>query len=179
MTGLPSLPPPPQAAPQPAYPPPPPQPAPYQQPYQAPATPKVDGLAIASMVLGILWLYWVGSLLAIIFGAIAIKRINRSNGWRTGKGMAIAGLVLGIVGAAFLALFMLVLVAAGTTSQNNSDACSIERRTLETAVEAYYATNGTDPQSAADLVDARLLTEPGTNYTVSAGVVTATPNGRC
>ena len=179
MTSLPSPPPPPQVAPQPAYPPPPPQPAPYQQPYPAPAAPKVDGLAIASMVLGILWLYWIGSFLAIIFAAIAIRRINKSNGWRTGKGMAIAGLVLGIVGAVFLALFMIVFAAAGTTSRDRSDACSVERRTLETAVEAYYATYGTDPQNAADLVDTGFLMEPGANYTVSAGVVAPSPNGRC
>jgi hypothetical protein len=178
MTSLPSPPPPPQAVPQATYPPPPPQ-APYQQPHHAPATPKVDGLAIASLVLGILWLYWIGSILAIIFGAIAIQRINKSNGWRTGKGMAIAGLVLGILGAVFLALFMLVFAAAGTTSQNNSDACSVERRTIETAVEAYYASTGNDPRSSADLVNEGFLVEAGTNYTVSAGVVKTSPNGRC
>ena len=87
------------------YPYPPPPPAVPQQ------TPKVDGLAIASLVLGILWVYWIGSILAIIFGAVAIKRINQSNGWRTGKGMAIAGLVLGIVGVAILALTLVVAAA--------------------------------------------------------------------
>jgi hypothetical protein len=30
-----------------------------------------NGLAIASMVLGILWLYWIGSILALIFGLVA------------------------------------------------------------------------------------------------------------
>jgi hypothetical protein len=91
--------------------------APYQQPpYRAPAVPKVDGLAIAAMVLGILWLYWLGSILAVIFAAVAIKRINASNGWRTGKGMAIAGLVLGLIGVGTLALVVMLVAAAGSGS---------------------------------------------------------------
>jgi uncharacterized membrane protein len=77
------------------------------------AMPKTDGLAVASMVLGIVWVYWIGSILAIIFGAVAIHRINQSNGWRTGKGMAIAGLVLGLVGIASL---IFVFIAAATSS---------------------------------------------------------------
>ena len=76
--------------------------------------PRVDGLAIASLVLGICWLYWVGSILAIIFAAIAIKRINLSQGWRTGKGMAIAGLVLGLVGGATLILTIIAVAASGS-----------------------------------------------------------------
>ncbi len=76
-------------------------------------TPKVDGLAIASLVLGILWLYWIGSILAVIFAGVALKRINASNGWRTGKGMAIAGLVLGLIG--MLTLFLVIVIAAGAS----------------------------------------------------------------
>ena len=100
----------------PHYPPMPP--APPVAPYQAPApyvqqTPKVDGFAIAALVLGIVWIYWIGSILAMIFGAIALRRINASNGWLTGKGMAIAGLVLGLVGAGTL---LLVLIAAASAA---------------------------------------------------------------
>jgi hypothetical protein len=40
----------------------------------------------------------VGSILAIVFGVMAKKRIRESNGWVTGGGMATAGIVLGIVG---------------------------------------------------------------------------------
>jgi hypothetical protein len=64
--------------------------------------PRTSGLAIASLVLGILGLCGIGSLLATIFGAVAINQISRSNGAMTGKGMAIAGLVLGIIGLAGL-----------------------------------------------------------------------------
>ena len=57
-----------------------------------------SGLAIASMVLGILWIYWLGSILALIFGYIAKGQINQSGGRQGGKGMAIAGIVLGWIG---------------------------------------------------------------------------------
>ena len=39
-----------------------------------------SGFAIASMVLGIVWVYWVGSVLALVFGYIALNRIKRPPG---------------------------------------------------------------------------------------------------
>lgn len=98
----------PQAVPpQPYYPPPAP-PGPYQQPYgYQPYVLKVstNGLAIASMVLGICWVYWIGSILALVFGYVARDQIKRTG--QQGDGMAIAGIVLGWVGIAFLLLAIL------------------------------------------------------------------------
>lgn len=72
-----------------------------------------NGLAIASMVLGIVWVYWIGSILALIFGYIAKGQINASAGRQGGRGMAIAGIVLGWVGLGFLCLAIIaVLVSA-------------------------------------------------------------------
>ena len=58
-----------------------------------------NGIAVASLVCGILGLtpLWIGfilCILAIVFGAVGIARANRVG---RGKGLAIAGLVLGIV----------------------------------------------------------------------------------
>ncbi|MHB1560289.1 MAG: GYF domain-containing protein [Isosphaeraceae bacterium] len=75
--------------------------------------PQTSGLAIASLVLGLLWLCGFGSLLATIFGAVALSQIARSNGRILGKGMAIAGLVLGIVGLSLYA-FPFTLAFLGT-----------------------------------------------------------------
>ena len=83
------------------------------QPSQRIAT---SGLAVASMVLGIVWVYWIGSVLAIIFGAVALSQIKKANGWKTGKGMAIAGLVLGLVGIGILMIAVIVGVANGSTT---------------------------------------------------------------
>ena len=95
-----------------------PQQPPYpQQPYPPPYQPYYasrpwNGLAIASMVLGIVWVWWIGSILALIFGFIALRQVKRSNGWQRGKGMAIAGVILGAVGIAALIAFIVFLVVA-------------------------------------------------------------------
>jgi len=63
------------------------------------------------MVLGILWLYWVGSILALIFGYIARGQIRAGN--QQGDGMAIAGIVLGWIGVGILVFFIVLGIAAG------------------------------------------------------------------
>jgi hypothetical protein len=70
-----------------------------------------NGLAVAALVLGILWLFWLGSTLAILFGHIALDQIKHSN--QSGKGMAVAGLVLGYVGADTFALFVVLPLLLG------------------------------------------------------------------
>src|SRR4029450_6249677 len=59
-----------------------------------PAPQTTNGLAIAGMVLGILWLYWVGSILALVFGYVARGQIAASGGRQGGGGMAMAAIVL-------------------------------------------------------------------------------------
>jgi hypothetical protein len=83
-------------------------PAAYQQ-----AQPATDGLAIASMVLGIVWALWIGSILAVIFGHVALGRIQREG--KAGRGMAIAGLVLGYIGVGFLVIIIVLNVIAAAT----------------------------------------------------------------
>jgi hypothetical protein len=63
------------------------------------------------MVLGIVWIYWIGSLLAVIFGHVALSQIKRANGWQRGRGMAIAGLVLGYVAIGLLVVGIIVAAA--------------------------------------------------------------------
>ena len=71
-----------------------------------PAPQTTNGLAIAGMVLGILWLYWIGSILALIFGYVARGQIAASAGRQGGGGMAIAAIVLGWVGVGALSLII-------------------------------------------------------------------------
>jgi uncharacterized membrane protein len=72
--------------------------------------PPRNGLAIASLVLGIVWLYWLGSILAVVFGHVALSQIKRSGGEQRGRGMAIAGLVLGYFGVAMLLFFIGIVI---------------------------------------------------------------------
>lgn len=108
---------------QPPYPGPYP-PAPYgQPPYPPPgAYPyapyrSTNGMAVASLVLGILWIYWIGSVLALIFGYVARQQIReRGEG---GDGMAVAGIVLGWIGVGLLVLFVVFFGLAGMSSGFN------------------------------------------------------------
>ncbi len=110
-------------------PPGPPQ-GPQQQPVYVVQGP-TNGMATAALVLGILGTvfglipvtFWLGIILGalgIIFGFLGISRANRMGGER--KGMAIAGLVLGIVGVVAGVLWLvLVVVAANDISTQIRD----------------------------------------------------------
>ncbi len=77
-----------------------------------------SGKAIAALVLGILWLYWIGSILALLLGYAARDEIRRSKTPIGGGGLATAGIVLGWVGVATFAIFALVFCGALATSND-------------------------------------------------------------
>jgi hypothetical protein len=62
--------------------------------------PVTSGLAIAGLALSILWIGGLGSLVAVIFGIVALSQIRSSGGRLRGHGLATAGLVIGAVGVA-------------------------------------------------------------------------------
>jgi len=74
------------------------------------ALPQTSGMAIASLVLAISWLYWIGSILAIILGYAARREIRRDPTRLSGKGMATAGIVLGWAGVATLLIALILLL---------------------------------------------------------------------
>jgi hypothetical protein len=74
-------------------------------------------LAVASLVLSIVWLGGLGSLLAVIFGFASHSQIKKSNGTKTGDGIATAGIAIGFVGLGGLAL-LIVLAAAANNAVN-------------------------------------------------------------
>ena len=102
-----------------------------QLPYQAFYAPaqfvlqvqSTDGLCVAGMVLGIVGLvlflaFYISipcGILAIIFGALGIKRVQAEPTARKGSGMGVAGLVTGIL-AVIGGLTMLILLIAGAYS---------------------------------------------------------------
>jgi len=78
---------------------------------------KTSGMAIASLVLGILWIYWLGSILALVFGYIAKKEIRDSSEPIEGNGLATAGIVLGWVGIGTLTVVIGLIVLAAIFEQ--------------------------------------------------------------
>ncbi|MFC5744976.1 DUF4190 domain-containing protein [Actinomadura rugatobispora] len=93
---------------------------PYQQPavqhhYYGggpPMAPRNNGMAITSMVLGIIGVITCGGVLfsvgAIIFGHVAQSQIRRTG--EQGSGMAVAGLVLGYIFALLGLIYWIVVV---------------------------------------------------------------------
>jgi hypothetical protein len=88
-----------------------------QQPYVGPRD--TNGYAVASLVLGIIWLAGLGSLLAILFGYIGRRQINRSGGRESGYGLATAGIVLGCVGI-LLPFTIGLLIGFGSSDSGDS-----------------------------------------------------------
>ena len=79
-------------------PPPPPQPAtPAYSGGGASSTSNTNGLAVASLVCGIIGCFWITAIVAIVLGFIARNQIRESGGTQQGDGMALAGIILGFV----------------------------------------------------------------------------------
>ena len=72
--------------------------------------PSTNGLAIASLVLGIVgWVpCGIGSIVAVILGFVARGQIRSSQGRQGGDGLAQAGIILGFVGIALVVAFWIL-----------------------------------------------------------------------
>jgi len=82
----------------------------------APVSPEVpqrtNGFAVVSLSMGIIWYFWIGSILALIFGYIAKRQIDALQGRQKGRGFAVAGIVLGWVGIGILAIVIFVMIVS-------------------------------------------------------------------
>ena len=72
-------------------------------------------LAIASLCLGVVWIFGLGSLLAVFLGLRSLRQIRESENAEGGRSLAIAGVVIGAVGVASAAfMFAFGIIAAGS-----------------------------------------------------------------
>ncbi|WP_051397754.1 DUF4190 domain-containing protein [Runella limosa] len=85
-----------------------------------PKAAKTDGVSVASFLAAILgivglfatgWLFLIGMVAAIVLGFIGLSRVRHSNGQLSGRGWAIAGLVLGFIELLLLILGVLFVAA--------------------------------------------------------------------
>jgi Domain of unknown function (DUF4190) len=98
----------------------------YPPQFYAPVMARTNPFAITSLVCGIvqflLGVLVVGNILgaipAIVFGSIALKQIKLRG--ERGRGLAIAGLVLGILGVLYFTLVIIVIVFGTATSSGTS-----------------------------------------------------------
>ncbi|GII56117.1 hypothetical protein Pth03_45060 [Planotetraspora thailandica] len=101
---------------------------PYGQPqygYAPPAPNRNNGLAIASLILGLTGFITCGftSILAVVFGHVALGQIRRDR--TDGHGMAIAGVILGWLLTGIWILYWILMfagVVAGVGGSSSSAA---------------------------------------------------------
>jgi len=73
-----------------------------------------------------------------------------------------------------------VEVAAGAPGDAAAAACTVDRQTLDTAVETYELLNGALPTSQQELLDAQMIREMSVRYEISPeGVVVPAPGSPC
>ena len=86
---------------------------PQRMPAYASQPPRTSGLAIASLVLGLLGLFSAGlaGIPGVICGHLSLGRIKRSAGTLAGRGMAIGGLITGYLGICVFVLAVLAGIA--------------------------------------------------------------------
>lgn len=71
---------------------------------------RTNPLAVASLLLGLLSLFPLFGILAVVFGHIARSQIRKSAGRQKGAGMALAGLILGYLALGFILFVILVVI---------------------------------------------------------------------
>jgi type IV pilus assembly protein PilA len=109
------------------------------------ATQKTSGMAIASLIFGVLFLFFPLSIPAIVFGHIALSQIKKSAGTLGGRGLAIAGLVLGYLGIAMIPLILIIAAIAipnllRARMAANESMAAVTLRSINTAQVTYRAT---------------------------------------
>lgn len=131
------------------------RPPPPLAPAAVPGGPaKTSGLAVTSLVLGILGFLGVTAIAGIITGTIALVRINRSSGRLKGTGLAIAGLSL----SAFMMLMvvpaaLLLPALAKAKGRAQSIHCMGNLKQLALACRMYAVDNKDTLPSAATWCD--------------------------
>ena len=144
------------------------------------------GSASASLVLGILGMFlFIPAIPAIICGHVARSKIKRAPDIYSGKGMALAGLILGYLAVCLTAVIAVAsaLVVSGTSRASEEARIAATRHSIaniETAVRMYEVTYRNCPDSLDQLTRATdshpammsgILKDPwGTQYRYSKTV---------
>ena len=131
---------------------------PYTPPAVPPTTPpKTSGLAITSLVLGCLSL--LGSCItgipAVIFGHVALSKIKKSGDAIGGRGIAIAGLVLGYLFSAFAIIYAGLAVPTAMKALDKANEVTVINnvRSVKASLDVYASSNsGSYPALLSDLV---------------------------
>jgi hypothetical protein len=127
---------------------------------------KTSGLAITSLVLGILGFFTCGisAIVGLILGIIALVKIKNSNGRLSGNGVAIAGTVVSAIFLLMIPIFAAMLLPAFAKAKSKAQtvACVNNMKQIALAVKIYSGDNNDQLPPAATWCDA-IHTEVGTD----------------
>lgn len=106
------------------------------------APPQNSNKAIASLVCGVLFMCAPASIAAVVLGHLALIDIKRTAGHMAGKGMAIAGLVMGYLGIALTTIYIVFMVFMFRTTLSrdipaNEAAAITTMQTYKEALKGY------------------------------------------
>lgn len=126
-------------------------------PSSGPVFTKTSAMAVTSLVLGILGLFSCGitALFGLVFGIIALVKVNGSQGRLKGSGLAVAGIIVSAVFIfilpVFAALFLPALAAAKERAQTIN--CVNNEKQLALAIRIYADSHSDQFPSAATWCD--------------------------
>src|SRR5439155_20006450 len=137
-----------------------------------------SGKAIASLICGVVFVFWpLSAVAAVILGHLALSDIKRSAGRLAGRGMAIGGLVTGYIGVSIIPFLIIAAIAIPNLLRSRmaaNEASAVgSLRTYSTAMVTYssacpdigYPTSleslgpGTRDCGHMDLVNAQLASQ--------------------
>lgn len=110
--------------------------------------PPSNGLAIASLVLGLLGFCTVGltSIVGLILGIVALNRINHDPHLARGKGLAIGGIVTSAILASIMRIAVIASILfpvfAKAREKSRQATCTSNQRQLALAIQMYAQDNG-------------------------------------
>jgi type IV pilus assembly protein PilA len=120
-----------------------------------PGNTETSGKAIASLTCGILFFFLPAAIVAVIMGHLSLSDIQKSAGRLGGRGMAIAGLVLGYLGLSFIPILIIAAIAIPNLLRANiaaNEASAVgSLRAINTACVAYATEHKSFPSSLANL----------------------------
>jgi prepilin-type processing-associated H-X9-DG protein len=124
----------------------------------APAEAKTSGMAITSLVLGILGLFTCGvtSLVGLILGIVALLKVNRSGGRLSGNGLAIAGICVSALFVLMVPIYAAMLLPALARAKSKAQTinCVNNMKQLALAVRIYANDHNNQFPPAATWCDA-------------------------
>ena len=122
-----------------------------------PVETKTSGMAISSLVLGILGFCGITALVGLVLGIVALVKINKSGGRLSGQGLAIAGICLSgfmlFVSIPFMAALTLPALARAKQKAQTIN-CVNNMKQLGLAVKVYAVDHNEQFPPAATWCDA-------------------------